>query len=91
MSKQPSSAPTLHGIRDNHQRGKVIDFLSQHVTANSQLAIVSAYFTIYAYDALATELDQIQHLRFFLVSPVLLPRLIRIKMIKSISTLQMKV
>ncbi|MBV5310219.1 helicase-related protein [Chromatium okenii] len=69
MSKQPSSAPTLHGIRDNHQRGKVIDFLAHHVTADSQLAIVSAYFTIYAYDALATELDQIQHLRFLFGEP----------------------
>jgi SNF2 family DNA or RNA helicase len=69
MSKKPSSAPTLYGIRDNHQRGRVFDFLAQRVTTNSAVLIVSAYFTIYAYDALATELDHIQHLRFLFGEP----------------------
>ncbi len=69
MSKKASLVSELHGILDNHQRGKVVDFLRQRVTADSQLAIVSAYFTIYAYDALATELDHIQHLRFLFGEP----------------------
>lgn len=57
------------GIRDNHGRGNVADFLSDKIGANSQLAIVSAYFTIYAYEALAQELDQIDHLKFLFGEP----------------------
>jgi hypothetical protein len=53
-----------HGTRDNHTRGKVSDFLAEKMTAGSQLSVVSAYFTIYAYDALAKQLDQIDHLNF---------------------------
>ncbi len=37
------------GIRDNHTRGKVADFLLAKISAGSRLSIVSAYFTIYAY------------------------------------------
>ena len=45
-----------HGIRDNHTRGKVADFLAEKMAAGSQLSVVSAYFTIYAYDALPDRL-----------------------------------
>jgi hypothetical protein len=58
-----------HGIRDNHIRGKVADFLIEKLTKNSQLSVVSAYFTIYAYDALAKQLDQIDHLKFLFGEP----------------------
>jgi SNF2 family DNA or RNA helicase len=58
-----------HGIRDNHARGKVADFLADKIEAGSQLSVVSAYFTIYAYDALATQLDQIGHLNFLFGEP----------------------
>jgi hypothetical protein len=37
------------GIRDNHTRGKVADYLVEKINAGSHLAVVSAYFTIYAY------------------------------------------
>ncbi|WP_161486848.1 hypothetical protein A5482_014800 (plasmid) [Cyanobacterium sp. IPPAS B-1200] len=36
------------GIRDNNKRGSVADFLRTHIEPNTTLAIVSAYFTIYA-------------------------------------------
>ncbi len=58
-----------HGIRDNHSRGKVSDFLAEKMTAGSQLSVVSAYFTIYAYDALSKQLDQIDHLNFLFGEP----------------------
>ena len=48
------------GIRDNRARGNVADFLREKVASRSHLSVVSAYFTIYAYDALAKELDQVQ-------------------------------
>ncbi len=36
-----------YGIRDNHSRGKVADFLIEKIADSSQLSVVSAYFTIY--------------------------------------------
>jgi SNF2 family DNA or RNA helicase len=57
------------GIRDNHSRGKVADFLADKTTKQSELSVVSAYFTIYAYEALSKELDQIDHLNFLFGEP----------------------
>lgn len=57
------------GIRDNRNRGKVAEFLKEKVTAGSQLSVVSAYFTIYAYEALSTNLDQIESLKFLFGEP----------------------
>ena len=53
-----------YGIRDNPQHGKVADFLIEKIAEGSQLSVVSAYFTIYAYDSLRYQLDQIDGLRF---------------------------
>ena len=39
-------------IRDNHKRGTVGDFLISNIKNGSELSIVSAYFTIYAYQKL---------------------------------------
>src|SRR5258708_19418487 len=50
------------GIRDNHKGGVVSDFLESKIRSGSRLSVVSAYFTIYAYDALREHLDQIDHL-----------------------------
>ena len=49
-----------HGIKDNHTRGKVADFLEARLVKGSRLSVVSAYFTIYAYEALRKELDGIE-------------------------------
>lgn len=59
----PNSA-TSSGIRDNHKRGVVADFLKAKIQSGSRLSVVSAYFTIYAYEALKDRLDQIEHLDF---------------------------
>ena len=60
---------STHGIKDNHTRGKVADFLHARLAADSRLSIVSAYFTIYAYEALSKELDGIKALRFLFGEP----------------------
>ena len=57
------------GIRDNHSRGNVGNFLREKIETGSELSIVSAYFTIYAYEALKDELDQISNLRFLFGEP----------------------
>jgi SNF2 family DNA or RNA helicase len=56
-------------IRDNHRRGTVADFLKTRVQTGSRLSVVSAYFTIYAYDALKEHLDRIDHLDFLFGEP----------------------
>jgi len=67
MSTQKNTVS--HSIRDNHTRGKVADFLAEKMATGSQLSVVSAYFTIYAYDALSAQLDQINHLNFLFGEP----------------------
>jgi hypothetical protein len=59
-----TASPNSSGLRDNYSRGNVGDFLREKIRDGSQLSVVSAYFTIYAYDALRTWLDRIDHLDF---------------------------
>lgn len=56
-------------IRDNHNHGKVADFLEEHLTNGCRLSVVSAYFTIYAYEALEEHLKDIDRLRFLFGEP----------------------
>ena len=60
---------TNSGIKDNRQRGLVADFLKARIQSGSRLSVVSAYFTIYAYDALRAHLDQIEQLNFLFGEP----------------------
>ena len=57
------------GIRDNHTRGTSGDFLKQKTRPNSKLSVVSAYFTIYAFDALKENLSSIQGMDFLFGEP----------------------
>jgi SNF2 family DNA or RNA helicase len=63
------------GIRDNHTRGSVGEFLRQNIQHGSRLSVVSAYFTIYAYQALKAQLDTIEHLDFLFGEPSYINRL----------------
>ncbi len=67
--------PTNTGLRDNHTRGTVADFLKGKIQDGSRLSVVSAYFTIYAYDALKEKLDRIEHLDFLFGEPSFVNRL----------------
>lgn len=60
-SKAPTS--TSSGIRDNHTRGTVGDFLKQQLKPGSDLDLVTAYFTVFAYDKLRAELDALGRIR----------------------------
>lgn len=62
-------------IRDNRKRGTIGEFLRDCVKVDAKLSIVSAYFTIYAYDRLRKELDGIGNLRFLFGEPSFLKRL----------------
>jgi SNF2 family DNA or RNA helicase len=63
------------GLRDNYKRGTVADFLRGKIHDGTRLSIVSAYFTIYAYDALKDSLDRIEHLDFLFGEPSFVNRL----------------
>lgn len=56
-------------IRDNRSRGNIGDFLCEKIKEHSKLSFVSAYFTIYAYDKLKDELDNIALLDFLFGEP----------------------
>lgn len=51
-------------IRDNSIYGTVAEFLQDKIQDGSDLSIVSAYFTIYAFEKLRNELTDIKELRF---------------------------
>ena len=60
---------TYSSIRDNHAHGTVGDFLKKHLKDDSNVSIVSAYFTIFAYQHLKENLDNIDELRFLFGDP----------------------
>ena len=71
MSTVPqSTAPALDGdaIVDNRTR-TVGGFLRSSLRADAALSVVSAYFTIYAYGDLRTELEGLRKLRFLYGQP----------------------
>ena len=57
------------GIRDNLRRGTVYEFLEQEIKNGSLLSVVSAYFTINAFEALQKPLNEIEELRFLFGDP----------------------
>jgi len=56
-------------IKDNHKHGTVGEFLKDVITYNSEVSIVSAYFTIYAYHKLKDNFDGINKLNFLFGEP----------------------
>jgi len=46
------------GIKNNRHRGSVGEFLTEKILPGSKLLVVSAYFTIYAYETLYRLFDE---------------------------------
>jgi Superfamily II DNA/RNA helicases, SNF2 family len=57
------------GIKDNYLRGSVGEFLRKRIPPGAFLSFVSAYFSIYAYDALKDELEAARGMRFLFGEP----------------------
>ena len=55
-------------ILDNRTR-KVVDYLRQHLSAAEVFRLVSAYFTIYGYEALQSGLRGVKDVRFLFGDP----------------------
>lgn len=62
-------------IKDNHTHGTVGEFLKTVITGNSEVSIVSAYFTIYAYHKLKENFDGINKLNFLFGEPTFIKSL----------------
>jgi len=69
QTKSHTQAIPASGIRDNHHRGSVGSFLQGKIQSGSRLSIVSAYFTIYAFEALKAQLTVIEDLQFLFGEP----------------------
>ena len=54
---------------DNKSNRRVGDELKNEIKLNSKLSIISAYFSIYAYKELKSELSKIDSLRFLFTEP----------------------
>ena len=63
------------GIRDNHDFGKVGDFLKEKIHPNAKLRFVSAYFSIFGFEALKEELLSIDKLQFLFGEPTFVNQL----------------
>lgn len=63
-------------IRDNRDRGTIGDFLTNDIKPHSKLSFVSAYFTIFAYQHLKANLDEIDSLRFLFGEPAFIKSLV---------------
>lgn len=56
-------------IFDNRLRQKAFDFLHAELTSNAYCSFVSAYFTIFGYEALAEKLNGVRQTRFLFGDP----------------------
>jgi ERCC4-related helicase len=56
-------------IIDNKTQGFVYEELKDSIKKGSKLSVISAYFSIYAYDELKKELDKIDNMRFIYTKP----------------------
>lgn len=63
------------GIRDNHSRGSVGEYLGQYAEPGCEMSVVSAFFTVYAYEAMKDVLDSIGHMDFLFGEPRFISRL----------------
>ena len=67
VARDPACA-AADGIVDNRNR-RVGDFLRDNIKSGSTLSVVSAYFTIYAYEALRDVLEKAGQMRFLYGEP----------------------
>jgi len=54
---------------DNKRNGKVSDELRENLRKGSRISVISAYFTIYAFNDLKKELSKIDKMRFIFTEP----------------------
>jgi SNF2 family DNA or RNA helicase len=56
-------------LLDNQKSGSVGETLKQNIKSNAKVAIMSSYFTIYAFEALKKELSKVDEVKFLFTEP----------------------
>lgn len=56
-------------LKDNHKHGTVGEFLEKNIKHGAEISIVSAFFTIYAYEKLSNPLNSADRIRFLFGEP----------------------
>ncbi|MBV6489967.1 MAG: RNA polymerase-associated protein RapA [Fimbriimonadaceae bacterium] len=69
FSREQRTTTHPSSIKDNRAYGRVGEFLKEKLEAGSAVSIVSAYFTVNAFQHLRTELEGIDKLRFLFGDP----------------------
>lgn len=59
---------------DNKSNGRICDELRDNLRKGSKLSIISAYFTIYAFNELKKELNKIDNMRFIFTEPTFIKK-----------------
>lgn len=67
--EEETTKKNLKSIRDNFSNGSVGDFLIRNLENNSNLSFVTAYFTIYAYEKLKPQLNNVNSLKLLFGEP----------------------
>ena len=75
ISKSRAIKLNNSAIKDNHKQGTVGEFLKSVITVGSEVSIVSAYFTIYAFHKLKDNLSGINKLNFLFGEPTFIKSL----------------
>ncbi len=75
MKSKETTSINTSSIRDNHYFGKVGDFLNEKIQPNAKLRFVSAYFSIFGFEALRESLSNIDHLKLLFGDPTFIKQL----------------
>lgn len=75
MKSDQTQSSNTSGIRDNHYFGKVGDFLNEKIQANAKCRFVSAYFSIFGFEALRASLSDIDELHFLFGDPAFIKQI----------------
>ncbi|WP_079710194.1 helicase-related protein [Paraliobacillus ryukyuensis] len=59
----------MQKVLNNKSMGMIGESLKKDIRANSKLSIMSAYFTIYAFDALKKQLSKVDRVKFLFTEP----------------------
>lgn len=59
----------MQKLLDNKKMGSIGETIKENIRSNAKLSIMSAYFTIYAFNALKKELSKVDHVKFLFTEP----------------------
>ncbi len=69
LMKEVTTKKNAKSIRNNFSNGSVGEFLTDNKENGSNLSFVTAYFTIYAYEKLKPQLDNVKSFKLLFGEP----------------------